>query len=481
MQNIFELQRCVPETQGVSSNAILEFVQEAERSIHNLHSLMLLRHGKVIAEGWWYPWRRETPHMLFSLTKSFTSTAVGLAVVEGRLGVDDPVLTYFTDEAPRKPSANLKAMKIKHLLSMSTGHDLDTTERMIHSRNPGKAFLSLPVEHTPGTHFVYNSGASQMLATILQKLTNQTLLEYLTPRLFNPLGIKEVAWESHPDGTNFGGWGLSLKTEDIARFGQLYLQQGIWNNQHILSEEWVAAASMKQVANGDDPTSDWCQGYGYHFWRCRYNIYRGDGAFGQFCIIMPDQQAVLAITAGIPTMQAVLNLVWEKLLPGFEEEPISTNREDQQALTQVLRKLAISPTQGAINSLIAKMVNGKTYSFEPNYETLHSISIEFGRDFGTLTYRLLGGGERRGTHKLEFGYSCWREDQAVLASPSMRRVAASGTWTAEDTFSLTICQYETPFIGTLDFIFSERRVLHKFTVNVSFGPTEYPELVGVVV
>ena len=260
MPEPIQLPRSTPEAQGIPTAAIADFVASAEKTVTSLHSFMLLRHGAVVAEGWWRPYRPETPHMLFSLSKSFTSTAVGLAVAEGRLAVEDPVLSFFPADAPKKVSQNLAEMKVYHLLSMSTGHDQDTTERSLRSRNPFKAFLSLPVEHAPGTHFVYNSGASYILAAIVQKLTGQTLVEYLTPRLFEPLGITGATWESHPNGVNFGGWGLNIKTEDIARFGQLYLQKGLWNNQRILPEAWVEAASSKQVSNENNPDPDWSQG-----------------------------------------------------------------------------------------------------------------------------------------------------------------------------------------------------------------------------
>ncbi|MBW7461807.1 serine hydrolase, partial [Paenibacillus sepulcri] len=152
--------------------------------------------------------------------------------------------------------------------------------------------LAAPVEHEPGTHFVYNSGATYMLSAILQKVTGQTLLEYLQPRLIEPLGIKGAAWDVCPRGINVGGWGLNVTTEDIARFGQLYLQKGMWNGQRLLTEEWIAEATSSQISNGDGGVNDWAQGYGYQFWRCRHGVYRGDGAFGQFCIVMPEQDAV---------------------------------------------------------------------------------------------------------------------------------------------------------------------------------------------
>ncbi len=475
----FNLPHSTPEAQGISSAAIAEFITAAEKTIYSLHSVMLLRHGRVVAEGWWYPWRPETPHMLFSLSKSFTSTAVGLAIAEGRLTVEDPVLSFFPADTPKKVRNNLAVMKVHHLLSMSTGHDQDTTERVFSSPNPIKAFLTLPLEHAPGTHFVYNTAASYVLAAILQRLTNQTLTEYLTPRLFEPLGIVGATWESHPNGVNFGGWGLNIKTQDIARFGQLYLQKGLWNNQRILPESWVDAASTKQVSNVDNPDSDWSQGYGYHFWRCRHNIYRGDGAFGQFCIIMPDQQAVMAITAGVADMQAILNLVWEKLLPAMGKELFPADETTTKCLSRTLKSLAIYPPQGAPTSPKVVNLSGRTYTFEPNYETLRSIRFEFGKDAGTITYHLLGGGKRRGRHSLTFGYGTWQEGITFLGGLTSQRVAVCGAWTTEDSFMLTLCRYETPFILTIICRFEGDKLFYDFKVNVSFGPLEHPQLVGI--
>lgn len=476
MSSIFP--RCSPEEQGIPSTAIADFVATSEKTITSLHSFMLVRRGCVVAEGWWHPWRAETPHMLFSLSKSFTSTAVGLAIAEGYLTVEDSVLSYFPTDAPKKVGDNLAAMKVHHLLSMSTGHDQDTTERVFSSHNPFRAFLSLPVEHSPGTHFVYNTAASFMLSAIVQMLTGQTLVEYLAPRLFEPLGIAGATWETHPNGVNMGGWGLSIKTEDIARFGQLYLQNGVWNGQRILPESWIETATTKQVSNGNDPNSDWTQGYGYQFWRCRHNIYRGDGAFGQFCIVMPEQKAVLAMTAGVADMQVVLNLVWKKLLPAMGRTSLPTDDAAAGALARKLKTLTISPPQGAVSSSMGDNVSGKTYIFDPNYETLRSLQFDFGSEECTLTYHLLGGGKRGGKHRLTIGYSTWQEGIAVLGAPTPQRVATSGVWSAEDTFRLTLCQNETPFIVTITCRFEGNKLFFDFKSNVSFGPQDFPQLVG---
>lgn len=471
-----------PESQGIASAGILAFIRAANKSIDSLHSFMLLRHGTVVAEGWWYPYRPEAAHMLFSLSKSFTSTAVGLAVAEGRLSVDDTVLSFFPEQAPKKVSEHLAAMRVRHLLSMSTGHDQDATDRTLRrrDRNAVRAFLSLPVEHAPGTHFVYNSAASFMLSAIMQHLTGQTLLEYLTPLLFEPLGIQGVTWECYIDheGTaiNFGGWGLNVKTEDIARLGQLYLQKGVWNGTRLLPEAWVEAATSKQVSNAPNPNPDWEQGYGYQFWRCRHNLYRGDGAFGQYCIVMPGQDAVLAITAGVTDMQAVLNLVWEKLLPAIGHNPLPADEASDKKLARSLKGLKLAPPQGQLVSSLAARLSGKTYTFEHNYETLQSLSFDF--ETGQMAYQLLGGGKRRGKQTLRFGNGTWVEGTSALGGSGPQSVAASGIWKANNTFELTMCQYETPFVATITCRFEQDQLFYDFKTNVSLGPSEHPQLVG---
>ena len=287
MTNTTPIKRTSPEAEGISSSAVLNFIQALEQHTHPLDAMqgfMLLRHGNVAADGWWAPYGPQLPHSMYSLSKSFTSTAIGLAVNEGRLTVDDPVLKFFPEEAPSDPSENLKSMRVRHLLSMNTGHKEDTTLHVFRGAgdNWARAFLSLPVEYEPGTWFVYNTAATYMLSAIITRLTGETLLEYLRPRLFEPLGIEHPTWEVDPRGINVGGTGLHIKTEEIARFGQMYLQKGMWQGQRLVPEAWIAQATTAVSDNSNTQTNpDWSVGYGYQFWRCRHNAYRGDGAFGQ--------------------------------------------------------------------------------------------------------------------------------------------------------------------------------------------------------
>lgn len=317
------LPRSTPEAEGVSTPKIIEFIEATNEKVNSMHSFVLLRNGKVIAEAWWAPEAADKPHVLWSLSKSFTSTAVGLAISDGKLSIDDPVLKFFPEEAPAELSANLKSMRVRDLLTMSTGHQDEVVLR--DKKEWAKAFLAHPVPHKPGTHFKYNTPATYMQSAIVQRVTGQKVVDYLQSRLFGPLGISAPKWDESPEGVSLGGYGLYLRTEDIAKFGQLYLQNGKWNDQQLVPAQWIVQATSKQVSNGSDPTKDWDQGYGFQFWRCRHNAYRGDGKDGQFCIVLPEQNAVVAITANTGDMQSELNFVWDKLLPAFEGKALPAN------------------------------------------------------------------------------------------------------------------------------------------------------------
>jgi CubicO group peptidase (beta-lactamase class C family) len=261
----YTFRKSTPEQQGISSSSILEFINNAEKNKLGLHSLMIIRNGNVVAEGWWDPYKPDLKHVMNSLSKSFTSTAIGFAVSEGLLSVEDKITKFFPDDIPANPAPYLNDMQVKHLLTMTTGHEADTSGPMRRDNQVWtKVFLSTAIPHQPGTYFLYDTGATYMLSAILTKVSGKTVFDYLTPRLFKPLEISGIDWEISPQGINTGGWGLRIKTEDIAKLGALYLQNGIWNDKQVLPATWAHDATNYKVPNtivkGQDPTtSDWQQ------------------------------------------------------------------------------------------------------------------------------------------------------------------------------------------------------------------------------
>ena len=456
------LPRSLPGTQGVAADGLLNFVNAIEAENLNVHSLMVVRHGQVVAEGWWNPYSPDLKHTLYSLSKSFTSTAVGMAVAEGKLSVDDTVLSFFPADRPATISDNLAAMRVRDLLTMTTGHDKDTTATVRANGNQNwiRTFLAQPVDHQPGTHFVYNSGATYMLSAIVQHVTGQTLLDYLKPRLFGPLGIEGADWEVDPNGINTGGWGLRVRTEDIAKFGQLYLQKGLWNGKRLIAANWIADATRSHILQptADESTrnsSDWLQGYGYQFWRCRHDAYRGDGALGQYCIVLPKQDAVIAITAETGNMPAILNAVWAHILPAFQDKPL-TDKVKTDLLNQKLRSLALPiPTMESTSPATAT-VSGNAYGVAANSLNVSVLLLTFGKE--TCVFALQ---DNTGTHRVTCGLNRWATGETTFSTIPLKlvatpvpgetktRVAASGTWADANTFMMTWRFIETAHYETV--------------------------------
>jgi CubicO group peptidase (beta-lactamase class C family) len=479
------LPRSTPEEQGVSSADVLAFV-EAANEIDAMHSFMLVRHGKVIAEGWWTPYDAETPHIFFSLSKSFTSTAVGLAVAEGKLSVDEEVLKFFPDEAPAEPSANLKSMRVRDLLRMQTGHQ---SELALWRDDPAtkssdtltKRFLAHPVPFKPGTHFLYNSPATYMQSAIVQKVTGMPVLEYLRSRLFEPLGYDNPSWIASPQGVSVGAFGLMGRTEDIAKFGQLYLQKGNWNGKQLIPAAWVTEATSLQTSNGSSPKSDWDQGYGYQFWRSRHNSFRGDGAFGQYCLVLPDQDAVVAITSGVRDMQRVMNLVWDKLLPAMKPKALAADAESHRNLQTKLTGLTMRVPVGKPTVALAEEISGQWFEFPENDRSIQAISLDIKPNSQTLVVRTAGGESRT-----PIGAGTWSKNpqgfanglEKFLSVPAQPVIAASGAWTSDDVFTVKLVPYQTPFYSTLSLRFDGDRLLFDSEHNVAFGPTKLPQLIG---
>ncbi len=464
-----DLPRSSPEEQGISSAAIQEFVAAADKNIDSLHSFMLVRHGHVVAESWWAPYSPDTRHQLYSLSKSFTSTAVGIAIEEGKLNLDDPVLKFFPDDAPAEPSANLKSMRVSDLLRMNTGHQTEPPRPADQSWT--KAFLAHDVPFKPGTHFLYNTSATYMLSAIVQKATGQTLLDYLQPRLFEPLGIEQPTWEQSPQGVSTGGYGLSVRTGDIARFGQLYLQRGQWEGKQLVPAAWIDAATARQTSNGSNPNSDWDQGYGYQFWRCRHGAYRGDGAFGQYCIVLPEQDAVIAITSGLGNMQSVLDLVWEKLLPAMQPKAIASDEAALKSLRTSLAKLSLKTPEPAAEKPKATAAK---YVFPENDQKVQSLSLASENGSPAVITLVVDGAEQR----IVCGRGTWEKGLATLGQRPEQPLAACGAWTADDTFSAKVCFVETPFVATLRLKFADGELRYTTQTNVGFGPNRERELIG---
>ena len=455
------LPRSTPEQEGVSSESIVNLIDAFERKIEFVHSYMIVKNGKVISEGWWNPYGPKSPHELWSLSKSFTSTAIGFAVEEGLIQIHDFVKDYFPEKSPENPTWQLKQLRIIDLLTMSTGH---TSEPGLGQESDDwvKHFLESELELRPGTYFMYNTPATYMLSAIIQRVTGEKLVDYLYPRLFEPLGIDRPEWETDPRGINTGGWGLHLTTEDIAKFGVFYIQEGKWNGNQLLSSDWIKMATSKQVSNGSDPDSDWSQGYGFQFWRSRFNTYRGDGAMGQFCLVIPEHNTIVAITSGTDNMGGIMQIVWDELLPKMNSSEMIFNPEGIEILRKKSASLELKPIDGKMSKGLAKKFFNKKIKIAKNKEGVefiffnskkNEVEIKVNGKIETIPF---GFGEYIKS-ELKGHLPFTSSNHKIVPKSSLRysknkKIAVSGAWITENEFQMRIYQYETP--ARLDYIFN---------------------------
>lgn len=466
------LPRSTPEAEGVSSQAILTFLDSAAANTQTeFHSFMFIRHGKVIAEGWWNPYASEYKHTLYSTSKSFTSTAIGLAISENKLSLDDKLISFFPESLPDTVSENLSNMKISDLLSMRTGQRRESS-----SLEPGwvEAFLATPVENEPGTTYRYSSMATYMLSAIVQKVTGEKVIDYLTPRLFNPLAIEGADWETSPEGINTGGWGLRLKTEDLAKFGLLYLNEGEWNGKQILPASWVnEATSLKTYQNPEltkeqrDAANDAVQGYCYQFWRARNNSYMANGAFGQFILVMPEKDAIVVFTAESNDMWGELDMIWKYLYPGIMDEPLPADANRAAELKSRLSALSVPVPAINSNEAISSLISGKTIVLAENQRQIQSMSLQFNGNICSLNLKT-GAGD----YALNFAAGSWQLGETGMHGPSLFarsannlnglppfKIAGAYTWNDDNSLELTLKYIDSMHSQKFIFSFDDNKVL----------------------
>ncbi len=424
---------------GISPQAITTLLDKLEAHGVESHSLMVVRRGHVIAEGWWAPYTADRPHLLYSLTKSFTSIAVGLAIADGLLNLDDRVVDVLPDHVPTDIPEQGRRLTVHHLLSMTVGHETDSlTEAWeIEPNDLTKGFLRVPFSTTEGTEHVYDNATTYVLARMVERVTGQGLPEFLDERLFTPMGINHAEWDRVASGAAFGFHGLHLTTEAIAAFGELLLRKGRWGNQQLVPTEWVDLATTRHIETlplpNWKPNPDFQNGYGYQFWINRHG-YHGHGSFGQYCMVVPAHDLVIAFTGAVDPTDVLPALFWEHLFPDLDAAADDATAPHQLALTNQLQHLTLKPVPGsATPTHQPKASTEATVDASPEDSALpHETSV-------LLTPTDSGWHLHLGpTLTLDVGHNEWQE-----SSPVGRPVVATGAWQA-DTFTADLYVITTP-------------------------------------
>ncbi|WP_248927083.1 serine hydrolase domain-containing protein [Paenibacillus hamazuiensis] len=432
--NRIELERVKPHQAGVAAEGIDRFLDLVADKQINLHSFMLLRHGKVAAEGYFRPFDGRMLHNIYSVSKSVTSAAIGIAIGEGLLSLEDHIVDFFPEKLEGGGAVHpyTARMKVKHLLAMATVHPKSTDTTV---DDWVKSFLTTPPTHPPGTIFAYDTTGTHTLCAIIQKLAGTSLHEYVKSRLLEPLGIGEIEWETCPMNINKGGGGIKCRTEDMARFGQLYLQKGVWNGRQVLPEGWAELSTARHIDNSNSTfLLDGKKGYGYQFWRSRHNSYCAFGMGGQFVVVIPEKDAVFVSTANTLASrdghQLILDCLWEALYPALSDRP-PQDAALEERVAQRLEKLTLILPAGTPESAASRrLAGGARYALAENPFGFEACEFVFAAE-GEGEVRFHGGA---GQADIRFGLNRWVTGDSFKGSP----YAGGATWVDDRTLVLQI-------------------------------------------
>lgn len=390
-----DLQRVTPESQGLSSKAVMQMIDTLmAQTDTDIHGIMILRHGKVVAEKYNRPWSASYGHTLYSCSKTFTAVAVGLAIEDSLLTLDTPLAEVLCDKLPDMPSDTLMKITVKDLLTMRSGLPVDTQMRT-KVRDWVRTYLAQKMTCMPGTNFAYDSIDSYLLAAMVQRVTGKKMVDYLRERIFTPLHITQAYWEESPEGITCGGWGLFLQLESMAKFGQLLAQKGVWSGKQLIQKEWVELMLTKHV--NTEKTK-----YGFHIWPCNYpDMWRADGAYGEYIYIMPGRDMVVAITQ---CMRGNGNLEhkWVNILAqGASQSAISADPMAYKVLSE--REYTMPYTKGKESSSRQHMPF--TVDLGTNELGWRTIQVGYDKDRMQLNLKVTTTTGR--TFTMDCGYQKW--------------------------------------------------------------------------
>ena len=476
------LPRKTPESAGVSSQVVLDFLNETASAGQELHGFMLSRRGAVVAEGWWWPYASGRRHMCHSLTKSVTVTAVGLALEEGLFGIDDKVVSFFPDRTPINASEHLRSMSVRNLLTMQTGHARSTSGSLWRPITTSwiDEFFKIPVVVAPGTTYKYTSAASYMLSAIVTSTSGLPVAEYLGPRIFQPLGIVNFEWELSPDNVNPGGNGLSWTTADSLKLGMLHAQRGVWNGRRLLPQWWVDEATRYHTALPGYSISEQTgpdAGYGFQWWIGPGSSYFALGLFMQLVVVFPAHDAALAIFAASYESgpKALYPHIWRHFPAAFSSSTISVSAatEALSKRTSALRLLApLIPTSAPA---VGAVISGRAFVLAPNGSEHSTQSVLFDIGPASVRYQLT---DKQGiTHAIDAGFSEWLEQNTTMPGGPLHHmyeaapdapwaVVAGARWVDEVTLEMTWVFVQTAFRDTVTCHFQRASRTATHTVHI---------------
>ena len=472
-----------PEQAGIPSDAVLGFLNRIAQKELCLHGFLMLRHGKILAEAYAPSFNATRLHRMYSISKTFVSAAVGLMIGEGRLALTDHVAVFFPERLPEQLHQHIAAATVRDLLMMATPFNTSTYGE--YDQDWVRTFFYAQATHAPGTVFSYNTAATVVLNAIVEKLADNSLLDYMRPRLLDPIGFsQEATCILRPEGGAWGGSGVLCTARDLAKFASIFLNHGRWEGKQLLPESYVAEATAKQIdTRVADDVSERQFGYGYQIWRTRNNGFAMIGMGGQYAICLPDKDFILITIADTQLVHngasEILDALWDQVYPNIKDNAIPDDSIANTKLIHACDTLAFPPLKGAVNSSMAACITGRTYVLEDNPMKIVRLSFDFEgtncrmhfeNATGEHTFELSLGGYMAGTFPETHYYG------AQIGTPLGHgyKCMASAAWADENTLVSKVFITDD-YLGTLkmQFTFGEEDVSVLMTKAAEWFLNEY--------
>jgi len=399
--NLF-LKASSPESLGIPSSAILNFLERIDRQQTCMHGFLLLRKGKIAAEGYWAPYTENSMHRMYSVSKSFVSMAIGLMIDEGKLTLNDRVADFFKDKVSENLHPYLTETTIRDLLIMATPHN--STSYSFNDNDWAATFFQTEPSHPPGTVFSYDTAGTVILNTIVERVSGLPFLEYMRKKLLDPIGVSKDVWcIKTPEGTSWGGSGVICRLRDMARMAYMCMNKGRWNDTQLISEEYIEAATSKQI---DNSIKGGC-GYGYQIWMTESNGFAFRGMGSQLAFCFPDKDLLFTCisdtqgsgVSGSGAMGAgISDSFYEEIFNKIQDSSLPEDTNSYNMLKNKIESLKILPQRGSLTSTFQQKINGMWYNLSKNRMGILKTRFVFKGDIGVWEYE-----NATGEHQFVFG------------------------------------------------------------------------------
>jgi len=457
----------------------MRFLDRCEAQLDALYSFAIVKGNAIACMGYYQPMEPQQLKMTHSVSKSINSMAIGIALGDGKINLDDRLVDFFPEELPENHDERMTRITIRDMLRMASSSVATSAAFSSVSDSWRRFYLSSIPTSQPGEHFSYDTGAAYMLSCIVTKVMGKNALAVMQERVFSYMGIDSTDWLEDPDGNNTGGWGFYIKADDMIKLGRLILNYGSWDGRQLIPEWYMRQATAKQIDTYANPGTGWGYGYGYQFWRFPENTFGYFGAFGQLLVCSPEKDMYVVTTGGCTREEnrRLLTLITETIFAESLNGPIAPDNEAYDALQKRLRQLKLPTAAGEAHNSNEARYFGRTYAFDREDSDISRLTISR-KDEETICLEMVFRGRQI---QFEAGYQAWLTKEGVQLDTNLHTLHSfTYGWFSPDVLQIKQYMCNTTYYRIWRLAFSESNVQVTISQNIAIGKGQFQTMLGSV-